>query len=211
MDIDDLKKSWNAIDKKLDEKEVISEHRLSDLMQVYKRNTNKNLKKLKVTQQVSIGVGFISIVACIVLWFILPRFISNPVHLHKVMVGIISFGGIMIFGIWWDSKTYRVLKQIQVDEMPVIQVQKKMSEFRTLTKYELWIVGALLLILIGLAYWIMDLYSLPLTGQIIFLSFEFLLCGVILYLFYKTLVYNPLNEAQKNLKEINELETGEYS
>lgn len=206
MDIDDLKKSWHAIDEKLDGKEVVSEHRLSDLMQTYKTKATKNLKKVKTLNALSIGMGLISIPAAIILCFFLPYIVSDPAYIPKAIGGIAIFVAVMLLAIWWDAKTYRAINQIKVDEMPVIQVQKKISEFRMLIKYEVWMAGIFLFLSIGFSYWYFDIYTLSFIRQILFLGIGLSIAAIVLSLIYKKLIYGPLNEAQKNLKEISELE-----
>ena len=57
MELDELKKSWNVLDKQLQKEPIANEKQITKLIAEYKTNTRKSLGRLVVIQRLSIGVG----------------------------------------------------------------------------------------------------------------------------------------------------------
>ena len=59
MELDELKKSWNALNEQLQKEPIADEQQITELIAGYKANTRKSLGRLVVIQRFSIGIGTI--------------------------------------------------------------------------------------------------------------------------------------------------------
>ena len=57
MELDELKKSWNALNEQLQKEPIADEQQITELIAGYKANTRKSLGRLVVIQRFSIGMG----------------------------------------------------------------------------------------------------------------------------------------------------------
>ena len=132
MELDELKKSWNALNEQL-QKELIAG---------YKANTRKSLGRLVVIQRFSIGIGTICLATLLLIWLLLPTFGFNE-QLQEKIVPFLGFIAISILaGMWWDWKTYRWNKNTHIEEMSVAEVSRRMTTFRHwVMEYHLMSVG----------------------------------------------------------------------
>ena len=56
MELDELKKSWNALNEQLQKEPIADEQQITELIAGYKANTRKSLGRLVVIQRFSIGM-----------------------------------------------------------------------------------------------------------------------------------------------------------
>ena len=107
MELDELKKSWNALNEQLQKEPIADEQQITELIAGYKANTRKSLGRLVVIQRFSIGIGTICLATLLLIWLLLPTFGFNE-QLQEKIVPFLGFIAISILaGMWWDWKTYR--------------------------------------------------------------------------------------------------------
>lgn len=145
MELDELKKSWNALNEQLQKEPIADEQQITELIAGYKANTRKSLGRLVVIQRFSIGMGAVGLAVLLLIWLLLPTFGFNE-QLQGKIVALLGFIAISILiGMWWDWKTYRWNKDTRIDEMGVAEVSRRMTTFRQWTRYEvmgisIWII-----------------------------------------------------------------------
>ena len=61
MELDELKKSWNALNEQLQKEPIADEQQITELIAGYKANTRKSLGRLVVIQRFSIGIGAVGL------------------------------------------------------------------------------------------------------------------------------------------------------
>ena len=61
MELDELKKSWNALNEQLQKEPIADEQQITELIAGYKANTRKSLGRLVVIQRFSIGMGAVGL------------------------------------------------------------------------------------------------------------------------------------------------------
>lgn len=135
MELDELKKSWNALDQHLQKDRLVDEDKLSELISTYKSNAGKSIRRLAGWQRLSVSIGIAAILIVVALWCILPRFISGNLKDESCIL-CLFFAVTIILGIFWDLKTYQWVRDTKVDEMPIVQVALRMNKFRSWMKYE---------------------------------------------------------------------------
>ena len=57
MELDELKKSWNALDAQLQKEPIADEKQIKELIANYKTNTRHSLGRLVILQRFSLGTG----------------------------------------------------------------------------------------------------------------------------------------------------------
>lgn len=77
MELDELKKSWNALNEQLQKEPIADEQQITELIAGYKANTRKSLGRLVVIQRFSIGIGTICLATLLLIWLLLPTFGFN--------------------------------------------------------------------------------------------------------------------------------------
>ena len=76
MELDELKKSWNALNEQLQKEPIADEQQITELIAGYKANTRKSLGRLVVIQRFSIGMGAVGLAALLLIWLLLPTSVS---------------------------------------------------------------------------------------------------------------------------------------
>lgn len=153
MELDELKKSWNALNEQLQKEPIADEQQITELIAGYKANTRKSLGRLVVIQRFSIGIGTICLATLLLIWLLLPTFGFNE-QLQEKIVPFLGFIAISILaGMWWDWKTYRWNKNTHIEEMSVAEVSRRMTTFRQWTKYEVMGISIWIILFNILNYW----------------------------------------------------------
>ena len=205
MELDELKKSWNALNEQLQKEPIADEQQITELIAGYKANTRKSLGRLVVIQRFSIGMGAVGLAALLLIWLLLPTFGFNE-QLQGKIVALLGFIAISILiGMWWDWKTYLWNRNTRVDEMSVAEVSRRMTTFRCWTRYEVWAVAIWAVIFTALFYWVMDYYTMPLIVQAIMLGFCIIWDVILIYFIYKKVIYKHLDSIKKNIEELEDI------
>ena len=90
MELDELKKSWNALDAQLQKEPIADEKQIKELLASYKTNTRRSLKRLVVLQRFSLGVGAVGLAIILLIWLLLPTFGFNE-HLQNKTAIFLAF------------------------------------------------------------------------------------------------------------------------
>lgn len=198
MELDELKESWNKLDSKLQQKPVTDEKRIAELIASYKAKTHKSLRSLFRIQQFSIGIGAVAFLFLLYLSLWTDALQSSLSFVWAFL--LVS----LLVGTLWDGKTYRWLKTIQVDEMSVSEVSRRITRFRLWMKYEVIAICIWAVLFTALFYWSMQFHLLPFAAQAILIGFYVLFDTAFIYWFYRRAVYKHLNNIKKNIEELND-------
>ena len=61
MELDELKKSWNALDEQLKKEPIADEKQIAGMIAEYKANARKSIGRLTGWQRFSIGIGVVGL------------------------------------------------------------------------------------------------------------------------------------------------------
>lgn len=187
MELEELKKSWNALDEHLKDKELIKEEELAKLI-------NHADKDIHAIARLNIKLIVISLP---ILFLFLAEVILhnrlNPVYTIILLAWIPA--------LCWDIITTRFLQRTQIDEMPLVEVISRVNRIHRWMIRERLIATAFLLILaiLSFVYWQIWQYG---TGMILF--FILLWGGGLTFILwiYRKKFLNRIHEIKKNLNEL---------
>lgn len=190
MELKELKKSWDALDEHLKDKEFIKEEELSKLI----AHTDKGLHAI-----VSLNIKLILISLPVLILFLAEAWLHN--RLNPIYIIILLA---WIPALCWDIITTRFLQRTQIDEMPLVEVIGRINRIHRWTIRERLFAIAFLLMLAVLSF----IYCQVWQYGIGMMLFFFLLwgggIGLILWIYRKKFL-NRIREIKKNLSELNEL------
>ncbi|WP_418696545.1 hypothetical protein [Bacteroides sp.] len=205
MELDELKKSWNALNEQLQKEPIADEKQITELIAGYKTNTRKNLGRIAVLQRFSIGIGAVGLAVLLLIWLLLPTWGFNE-HIQNKIVAFLGFIAISILaGMWWDWKTYRWNKATHIDEMSVAEVSRRMTVFRQWTKYEIIAISVWIVLFNALNYWVMEYHLASAGTQAVLITFFVIFDALIIYILYKKVIYKYLNNIKKNIEELKDI------
>ena len=138
MELEELKKSWNALDEHLKDKEFIKEEELEKLI----RHADKGIHAIA-----RLNIKLILISLPILILFLAEVLLHN--RLNPIYI-IIIFAWIP--ALCWDIVTTRFLQRTQIDEMPLVEVISRVNRIHRWTIRERLIAIAFLLVLAILLY-----------------------------------------------------------
>ena len=155
MELEELKKSWNALDEHLKDKEFIKEEELEKLI----RHADKGIHAIARLLEVLLHGRL------------------NPIYI------IIIFAWIP--ALCWDIVTTRFLQRTQIDEMPLVEVISRVNRIHRWTIRERLIAIAFLLVLaiLSFIYWQVWQYGMGMIAFFILLWGGGL--GLILWIYRK--------------------------
>ena len=190
MELEELKKSWNALDEHLKDKELIKEEELGKLI----GHADKGIHAIA-----RLNIKLILISLPVLVLFLLEVLLHgslNPIYI------IIIFAWIP--ALCWDIVTTRFLQRTQIDEMPLVEVISRVNRIHRWTIRERLIAIAFLLVLaiLSFIYWQVWQYGMGMIAFFILLWGGGL--GLILWIYRKKFL-NRIHEIKKNLSELNEL------
>lgn len=205
MELDELKKSWNALNEQLQKEPIADEKQITELIDGYKSNTRKSLGRIAVLQRFSIGIGTVGLAVLLLVWLLLPSFGFNE-HLQSKIVVFLGFIAVSILvGIWWDWKTYRWSRATRLDEMSVAEVSRRMTLFRQWTKYEVAGISVWVILFNALNYWVMEYHLASAGMQAFLITFFVVFDTLIIYILYKKVIYKHLDNIKKNIEELKDI------
>ncbi|NVK94831.1 hypothetical protein [Bacteroides sp. L10-4] len=205
MELDELKKSWNALNEQLQKEPIADEKQITELIAGYKANTRKSLRRLVAIQRFSIGVGTICLAALLLIWLLLPTFGFNELLQAKIVpfLGFIAIS--ILVGMWWDWKTYRWNKNTHIEEMSVAEVSRRTTTFRQWTKYEIIVVSIWIVLFNILNYWAMEYHLMSIGVQAMLITLFVVFDALIIYILYKRVIYKHLDHIKKNIEELKDI------
>ena len=187
MELEELKKSWNALDEHLKDKELIKEEELAKLIS----HADKDIHAIA-----RLNIKLIVISLPILFLFLAEVILHN--RLNPVYTIILLA---WIPALCWDIITTRFLQRTQIDEMPLVEVISRVNRIHRWMIRERLIATAFLLILaiLSFVYWQIWQYG---TGMILF--FILLWGGGLTFILwiYRKKFLNRIHEIKKNLNEL---------
>lgn len=205
MELDELKKSWNVLNEQLQKEPVTDEKQLTALIASYKKSAHGSLMRLTILQRLSLGIGALGLIILLLIWLLMPTFGFNE-HTQMKIAALLAFIAVSIMaGLWWDWKTFRWSKSIRVDEMSVADVSLRTTTLRRWTGYEVIAISLWVVIFNSLYYWIMEYHLAPIAVQAVFITCIVLVDTLVIYFFYKKMVYKHLNNIKKNIEELKDI------
>lgn len=202
FDLDGLRRSWKAVDEALEKTGVVKEDRLAGMIGRHREEAGTSLRRVKNLNRFSLWLGVVILAGLLVGLFVYLYVYSGDIF-GRGTVLTLFLGLSLVAGLLWDYKTYRLISQIRVDEMPVVEVQRIISRYRDFARYEAIAAVVWAAVFLGLFFWAMEYHKEPLLFQVIFLSFEVLVIAVLLYVFYKKIILGNLDDARKTLDELD--------
>lgn len=204
MELEELKKSWNLLDKRLQQASFTDEKQIARLVAACQRRTHSSVGRLKSLQRFSLLAGMPIVIALFAfIGLSLPA--SDEGHGTKLAV-LLAFGAVSIaLGAWWDWRTYKWIRNIRVDEMPIAEVSRRMTHFRQRADIEVVCVCVWTVAFSALYYWLKDWYQMPVPAQAIVIGCWAVLDGIVIYLFYKKLVYSHIDSIRKDIEELKDI------
>ncbi|MDR1004190.1 MAG: hypothetical protein LBL97_04185 [Prevotellaceae bacterium] len=199
MELEDLKKSWHTLDNKLQQAHVTDEQQLVQLIAGHKADTHRSIRRLATWQRISMWLSVLIIIP-----ICLSLVQASPWGSSGNVIAIFYMATLLV-GMVWDYTTLRLLMRIKIDEMPVIEVATQMARYRRWIRNEIYVGCVWFLIFVGLQYWHLHIYDKPWGGQFFFFLFLIGICVILVYLFYKKVVYKHLNEIDKNVDELKDI------
>ena len=205
MELDDLKKSWAALDKQLQRAPVADAGRLAELINTHKTHARRSLKSLSGLLRASVIIGIAALLIMGIIALEMPQEIKDAQVRIKTLVVMTFIAITVIVGLWWDIKSYRWIKSIRVDEMPVVEVSRRITTFKRWVKYEVVAICVWAVLFNGLYYWLMGFHNAPALLQALVIA-TFIACdAVIIYVLYKKLLYKHLDNINKNIEELKDI------
>ena len=205
MELDDLKKSWAALDKQLQRAPVADAGRLAELINTHKTHARRSLKSLSGLLRASVIIGIAALLIMGIIALEMPQEIKDAQVRIKTLVVMAFIAITVIVGLWWDIKSYRWIKSIRVDEMPVVEVSRRITTFKRWVKYEVVAICVWAVLFNGLYYWLMGFHNAPALLQALVIA-TFIVCdAVIIYVLYKKLLYKHLDNINKNIEELKDI------
>lgn len=200
MDIDELKHTWSFVDKYLEKRQLTDSTSLSHLADTFRHVSDARLRRIAHVQRLSILTGTFTLALLVVITCLI--IMKNRIEYVPLTICVAVS---LLWGIWWDNKTHRLIKSIRVDTMPVAEVVKRTAVLYHRMKKEVWIASGWTVAFTTLFYYIMGYWQLSPLHQT-FLGVVFvLLNGSIIYFLYKKLIYNHLYEIKRSEKDLKDL------
>ena len=205
MELDELKKSWNALDAQLQKEPIADEKQIKELIASYKTNTRRSLGRLVILQRFSLGVGAVGLAIILLIWLLLPTFGFNEHLQTKTALFLAFITATILGGMWWDWKTYRWNKDTRIDEMGVAEVSRRMTTFRQWTRYEVMGISIWIILFNILNYWVMEYHLAPASVQALLITLFVVFDALIIYILYKKVIYKHLDNIKKNIEELKDI------
>lgn len=209
MELDDFKRSWNALDKQLQKENIVDEKQIAEFIAKYQSGAKKGIHRINCWQRFSVLIGIVAIIILVGVLIIAPSMLLDIMVQPKSAVMAVFIGLTLLFGMWWDIKTYRWSCATKVDEMPVVTVIERINTFQRWIKYEVVAISVWSIIFVGLYYWLTECYKLPALVQTVLIALFVFLVSIVIYFIYKKMIYKNLDRIRRNLNELKELEIDE--
>lgn len=204
MELDDLKKTWSRLDEQLKERPLAGEEQIARIVEQHKGQARHSLSCINGFQRWSLwGAGAVLLVALIAAFVHLPKVPAERLDKYYVLLAFIALS--FVASLVWDFFSYRLVRGIKMDLMPVAEVARRMECFHRRTNREVVGISCWLLLCTGVQYWYNDIYLWPATAQMLYVGVILLFDALLVYLLYKYLIYKPMRNAEKNIHHINKL------
>ena len=190
MELDELKKSWNALDEHLKNKEFLNEEGIRRLI----NHTGKNINSL-AWLNIKLILISLPLLAIILIALIREEHLDLP-YLLLIIMAVPALG--------WDIFTTRYLQATKVDEMPLVEVIGRINRMKhwIIRERIIGIICASFFLIISFIYWeIWNRATLAIVTFVILWG----CCIVFILWIYQNKFLKRIKEIKKNLDELKEL------
>lgn len=205
MELEELKKSWQTLDKHLQNQDITTEERVTELIACYKHKAERKLGNLMSLQRISLCIGLFILIAIGTICLLLPSLIDNTDTRTKLQVVLIFLAVTLIAGGSWDWRTYRYMQQTRVDLLPIAEVSRRIVKLRLWTRQEVAAISLWVLLFGGIYYWAMEFYHLPTLIQAVIIGVFILFEATVIWLLYQHLIYKNLNQIKKDIEDLKDI------
>ena len=190
MELDELKKSWNALDEHLKDKKLVKDEEISQLINHATKNINEMSRLNKRLRIISL-----TIIALLLFTFIYDG-VFPDIYYQIILIALVPALG-------WDLFSSRYLRNTSIDELPLVTVISRFNRIHRWVIRERMIGIGFILFMAVFFFFYREVWQHG-TGMIIFFFIIWTVCIIIpLWIYRKNL--NRLREIKKNLGELKEL------
>ena len=211
MELEDLKKSWQTLDKHLQKQDITTEEQVEQLIACYKQKTRRRLGSLMSLQRASLSIGLLALLVIGTICLLLTSWVEDTDTLTKWQVVLVYLAATLIVGGGWDWHTYRYIQKTRVDLLPIAEVSRRILKLRLWTRQEVVAISLWVLLFGGIYYWVRDFYLLPAAIQAINISIFILFEVAIIWLLYQKFIYKHLNQIKKDIEDLKDVCTESHS
>jgi len=196
MELDDLKKTWNTLDKQLQNKELVSDAELMQVMNQKRSDVIGTMNAMIRSSKSMLLTTFLLVGLIIFIRLYDGIFLSEPYFWTLV--------ALLPPALAWSIYTMRYLINTKIEEMPLATVIERVN------KYNYWmvlerIVGTLILFIFVLILVItIELWKRSLMDQILIPTI-WILAFVFYFWFLNKYTFKRLQNIRRNLDELKEL------
>lgn len=205
MELDELKKSWNLLNEQLVNSNLINEQAVNKLIMDRKSKITTGINKIAGWGKFSLFVGLVFAVAGTFFYFLLPEMNLPEERLYRMQILICFFAFSLLLGFCWDLKTYLWMRNTNIEEMPILTVIERINKFKLWTRNEIVALVLWMPALLFLIYYSFEFYTRPLVFQATQIIVWIILIPPVIYLIYKKMIYDNLEDVKRNIADINEL------
>ena len=205
MELEELKKSWQTLDKHLQKQDITTEEQVAELIACYKQKAGRRLSSLMSLQRASLCIGLLALIVIGIICLLLPSWIEDASTSTKWQVVIIFLAVTLIAGGSWDWRTYRYIQQTRVNLLPIAEVSRRIVRLRLWARQEVVAISIWTLLFGGIYYWAMDFYYLPAVIQAVNIGVFVLFEVAIIWLLYQKLIYKHLNQLKKDIEDLKDI------
>ena len=192
MELEELKKSWQTLDKHLQNRDITTEERVTELIACYKHKAERKLGNLMSLQRISLCIGLFILIAIGTICLLLPSLIDNTDTRTKLQVVLIFLAVTLIAG-------------GRVDLLPIAEVSRRIVKLRLWTRQEVAAISLWVLLFGGIYYWAMEFYHLPTLIQAVIIGVFILFEATVIWLLYQHLIYKNLNQIKKDIEDLKDI------
>lgn len=197
MELDELKKSWEVLDNRLKNKELIDEKELSKLIAERTKQTRTSMSKMLFYAKMTLLVGFLSAIG-------LGYYLVIATSQSKEYYLWLYIWIMLCLGMTWDSIGYMYLKSIDIERMPLVTVVKKITAYHRNFIIECYVAAIFFLSAILMQAFCIQLFTMNLISIVLFSVVWIIGCIAAIWII-KKLFYNKLKNIKRNLAELREL------
>ncbi|MCS3268062.1 hypothetical protein NXX78_20365 [Bacteroides fragilis] len=190
MELDDLKKSWNALDEHLKNKEFIEEKEIAQLLGRARNKMNSIDRFNRKLRFASIGILTLA-----VLFWICADTLTDLFYWIAL--------SLCIPALCWDLYSAHYLSRTRIDEMPLVTVISRINRYHRWMVRE-WIIGILYLLAMATFFLFhRQVWQYGAAGIIVSLIVWAIGLGICLWVYRRNIRH--IKEIKKNLNELKEL------
>lgn len=190
MELDDLKKSWNKLDKHLKDKRFIKDEDIKKLI-------NHTQNGITGISRINKRLRYIALIALAVFALILTFTGRQADIVYYQTLFLLCIPALV-----WDIFSARYLVQTKIDEMPIITVIGRVNRYRRWVIRERFVAVAFVLAVSGLFFLQKHLWQTP-AGATSYIAVWAASILLLLWIYRNEL--GQLKEIKKNLEELKEL------